>query len=76
MPSPAQLELVRPAPPVSELLDSEQLAARLKLPKSWVSSRTRARTPKAERIPCIRLGRYVRFNWPEVAAWLQSRISQ
>jgi hypothetical protein len=47
----------------SELIDSVELAARWRVPESWVRNRTRARTPKSERIPCIRLGRYVRFEW-------------
>jgi len=31
----------------------------LKVPDSWVYEKTRGRNP----IPCLRLGRYVRFNW-------------
>ena len=61
---------------VGELLDSAELAARLRLPESWVRSRTRARTPKVERIPHLQLGRYIRFSWPEVSAWLAARVSQ
>jgi hypothetical protein len=76
MPSAAQLELVRPVPAVSELLDAEQLAARLNVPVSWVRSRTRQRTAKADRIPHVQLGRYCRFRWLEVESWLQSRVSQ
>jgi hypothetical protein len=45
------------------LIDSTELALRLSVPESWVRNRTRERTPAAERIPCIRLGRYVRFDW-------------
>ena len=47
----------------SELIDSVELAARWRVPASWVRNRTRARTPRQERIPCVRLGRYVRFEW-------------
>jgi hypothetical protein len=55
-----------------ELIDSVELAARWRVPESWVRSRTRARTPAHERIPCVRLGRYVRFQWgsPRLAEWL------
>jgi hypothetical protein len=55
-----------------ELVDSAELSKRLKVPESWIRSRTRGRTPKAERIPCVRLGRYVRFEWgsPQLEAWL------
>ncbi len=55
-----------------ELIDSAELANRWKVPESWIRNHTRARTPKDERIPCIRLGRYVRFEWgsPRLAEWL------
>ncbi|MDP9159835.1 MAG: hypothetical protein M3O09_06345 [Acidobacteriota bacterium] len=55
-----------------ELLDSAELAARWRVPESWIRNHTRDRTPKDERIPCIRLGRYVRFEWgsPRLAEWL------
>jgi hypothetical protein len=56
-----------------EVLKPAELAARLKVPESWVRNRTRARTPKEERIPCARYGRYVRFEWgaPELLEWLE-----
>ena len=46
-----------------ELIDAEELATRWRVPESWIRNRTRARTPREERIPCLRLGRYVRFEW-------------
>lgn len=57
-----------------ELIDAAELANRWRIPESWIRNRTRARTPKAERIPCIRLGRYVRFEWGSVrlAEWLEA----
>jgi hypothetical protein len=56
------------------LIDAPELARRLGVPESWVRNRTRARTPVFERIPCIRLGRYVRFEWG--SARLQSWINR
>lgn len=58
----------------TELIDSTELAARWRVPESWIRNRTRARTPNKERIPCIRLGRYVRFEWgsPRLAAYLEA----
>ena len=55
-----------------ELIDSAQLAARLQVPESWVRNHTRERTPKDERIPCVRFGRYVRFEWgsPRLEQWV------
>jgi len=58
-----------------ELIDSVELAARWRVPESWIRNHTRARTPKEERIPCLRLGRYVRFEWgsPWLAEWLAKK---
>jgi len=58
-----------------EVIDSAELAARWHVPPSWIRNRTRARTPKEERIPCVRLGRYVRFEWgsPQLVGWLEKK---
>src|ERR1700751_3539878 len=45
-----------------KLIDSSELASRWKVPESWIRNHTRQRTSKAERIPCIRLGRYAALN--------------
>ncbi len=57
-----------------DILTPEELAARLKVPDSWVYEKThgRCRNP----IPCLRLGRYVRFDWHSVASWLTAPESQ
>jgi hypothetical protein len=57
------------------LIDAAQLAELLRVPESWVRNRTRARTPAAEPIPCVRLGRYVRFAWgsSSLRDWLERR---
>lgn len=56
-----------------ELIDAVELAARWRVPTSWVRNRTRGRTPREERIPCVRLGRYVRFEWgsARLSEWLE-----
>ena len=58
-----------------EIIDSAELASRWRVPVSWIRNRTRARTPREERIPCVRLGRYVRFEWgsPQLAEWLAKK---
>ena len=58
-----------------EMIDSAELAARWRVPESWIRNHTRARTPKEERIPCVRLGRYVRFEWGsrQLAEWLAKK---
>ena len=58
-----------------ELIDSVELAARWRVPESWIRNHTRARIPREQRIPCIRLGRYVRFRWgsTELEDWLEKQ---
>lgn len=62
-------------PPFYEVIGSEELAARLAVPASWVRDQVRGRA--IDPIPCLRLGRYVRFQWgsPELEAWIQRRKS-
>lgn len=57
----------------SEFLTAAQLAKRLQVTESWVHSKCRARCK--DKIPVIRLGRYRRFSWDAVAAWLRGRSS-
>jgi excisionase family DNA binding protein len=54
----------------SELLTVEDLAKALKVPKSWLYDRTRR---KKDSIPHIKVGRYPRFQFPQVLAWLESK---
>jgi excisionase family DNA binding protein len=54
---------------VSErLLEAHEVAERLAVPESWVRAETRA-----ERIPHVKLGRYRRYSWPAVVAWLEEQ---
>ena len=61
-------------PALFELLNAEQLSARLNLPESWVREMTRSRSSDAS--PHLRFGRYVRFQWgaPQLAAWISRRM--
>lgn len=63
--------------PTVEIIDSKELASRWKVPESWVRSATRERTPKDQRIPCLRFGRYIRFEFgsPALDAWLAAHRS-
>jgi len=58
----------------SDLLTPEELATRLKVSKSWVfeQTRNRAKVRSARPLPCIRMGKYIRFSWPAVSEWLQT----
>jgi hypothetical protein len=61
------------APPeLSVLLTPAELAARLAVPQSWIREKTRerARLRDKDPLPCVRLGKYVRFSWPAVEAWI------
>jgi hypothetical protein len=70
--TPDVLSLSQTSGNAIELVDSAELACRWRVPESWIRNHTRACTPKDERIPCVRLGRYVRFEWgsPRLAEWL------
>jgi excisionase family DNA binding protein len=50
------------------LLDAPSLAELLEVPESWIRAEARA-----ERIPHVRLGRYVRFDPAEIEPWLKGR---
>ncbi len=50
------------------LIDAQGAADLLGVPKTWVLAEARA-----DRIPHVRLGRYVRFEPGELAAWWTRR---
>ena len=55
--------------PSIEIIDSKELALRLRVPESWVRDRVRARSD--DRLPYVKIGRYVRFEWgsQELVEW-------
>ena len=54
----------------SDILTPEQLAQKLQVKVGWVYEKMRPRQPHP--LPVIKMGRYLRFSWPAVAAWLES----
>ena len=48
------------------LFTAAELAERLAVPKTWILESARSGA-----MPCVRLGRYVRFDLGDVEAWLQ-----
>jgi len=59
-----------------ELLTVADVAALLKVSKSWVYEHTRSRgTPRSDRIPHIKIGKYVRFDPQLVRTFLQRRTA-
>lgn len=59
---------LREGPPAAELIDAKAAGELLNVPKSWVLAEARA-----NRIPHVRLGRYVRFEPDRLRAWWRSR---
>jgi len=57
-----------------ELLTVDEVAALLKVSRSWVYEHTRARRlRRGERLPQIKIGKYVRFDARAVRAFLEKK---
>jgi hypothetical protein len=68
VPSGEPSQAVVPDDQVDRLLTVDEVAAWFRVPPSWVYSRTRARGK--ERLSCIKVGKYVRFDPSELRAFL------
>jgi excisionase family DNA binding protein len=62
---------LHPVAPEDRLLEAKEIAELLSVPESWVRRETRA-----GRLPHISLGKYRRYDWPEVEAWLKTKQGQ
>jgi hypothetical protein len=63
--------------PSIEIIDSKELATRLRVPESWVRDRVRVRSD--DPLPHVKIGRYVRFEWgsPDLVQWwARHRVSK
>jgi hypothetical protein len=56
------------------ILTPDELAARLRVPVSWVFEKTRRRSQLDNPLPTMKIGRYLRFDWVQVSAWLQTTM--
>jgi excisionase family DNA binding protein len=56
-----------------ELITISELSQKLKVPVSWLYSRTRERGDRT--IPLVRVGKYLRFNYEDVRQWLQKKAA-
>lgn len=73
-----------PAPDIrgdasESLLTSAQLAEKLNVRESWVRDQTRTRArirAKTRPLPCVRVGKYVRFRWSDVCEWLDREAAK
>jgi hypothetical protein len=75
-----KLELVQPGQiPLrpEDILTPAELASRLKVSKGWIfeQTRNRAKVRNKNPLPCIRLGKYLRFSWPQVCQWMAENNS-
>ena len=60
-----------PSPELHELLTVEEVAALLRVNKSWVYEHTRGReVATADRLPHIKIGKYLRFDAQAVRAFV------
>lgn len=72
--SERQPEAIRDGrPSESQVIGSKELGRRWNVPESWIRDSVRSRS--ADPIPCVRLGRYVRFEWgsAELEGWFERR---
>jgi hypothetical protein len=60
-----------------DILTPGQLAERLQVKISWVfeQTRNRAKIRNGKPLPCIHLGKYLRFDWRAVCAWMAEKNS-
>jgi predicted DNA-binding transcriptional regulator AlpA len=55
-----------------EILTRAQVAEHLQVKPTWVYEQTPKRTGvNADSFPYIKMGRYLRFDWNDVVAWLE-----
>ena len=58
---------------LDELLTVDDVAALLKVSRSWVYEHTRRRVPHMDRLPFVKIGKYVRFQSRAVGDFLAKR---
>lgn len=51
------------------LLTVEEVSALLQVPESWIYKHTRRRAP--ERLPHVKLGKYIRFRQSEISSFIE-----
>jgi predicted DNA-binding transcriptional regulator AlpA len=55
------------------ILTPKQLAERLQVKTSWVYEMSRGRASyRAKPMPCMRIGKYLRFYWPDICEWMRN----
>jgi excisionase family DNA binding protein len=64
----AQQTGISPVVQPQDILTVDELAKRLKVKRTFIYEKQRSTNP----LPTIRVGRYLRFDWAEVSAWLRA----
>jgi excisionase family DNA binding protein len=54
-----------------QILTLKEVAERLKVSERFIYEKTRRRSQNP--LPVIRIGRYLRFDWTSVSAWLRQQ---
>jgi len=55
-----------------DILTPNQLAERLQVGVDWVYEKSRSRGKHSgEPLPVLHCGRYLRFYWPDICAWMR-----
>jgi excisionase family DNA binding protein len=67
-PTPAPIAFTPCLVDPTQILTMAEVAGRLKVSKRWVYEKCRHRCQNP--LPAIRIGRYLRFDWGDVSAWL------
>jgi predicted DNA-binding transcriptional regulator AlpA len=56
-----------------DILTPKQLAERLQVKTTWVYEMCRRRAGYREKpMPCMRIGKYLRFYWPDICEWMRN----
>ena len=59
-----------------DILTPDELAKRLKVTVDWIYEKSRERGRHGGKpLPCLRVGRYLRFCWPDVCAWMRCQTN-
>ncbi len=67
MSAQSNVEVLNP----NDIITPEELCKRLKVGRTWPYEKLRSK--KGAPLPHFRMGRYLRFSWAAVSAWLQSQ---
>jgi hypothetical protein len=72
---PKQLQPVPESTPAmikaEDIITPAELASRLKVDLSWIYEKSRKGGRHGKPLPVLRCGRYLRFCWTDIVAWLR-----